>query len=320
MIWTIILVVLGVLILFFFGSFLIGGRRGRQARNEIHRIRLEEIPGLAAECRRVSEEKLKTVLDIGNYDECADTLEQWMTTPEMVQAFRKEGFAWYFVKPVGAFYGELIREHIDAEWRPGAGQGPWLAMKWGDETGEIHPFEEWLDLWARQKPGTVVYSLHAAKIWRDVKQSEQEISRIRLEEIPDLAEECRRIFEERLGTVLDIENYDECGDTLDEWMKTAELREAFAREEYPWYFVKPVGAFLGELMRHHTRAEWEKAEGDQPCLRIEWDERNVQAYPFDKVLKQMDTGERGDIVVYLTMARRPFRLTRVGSVAFVRRK
>lgn len=66
------------------------------------------------------------------------------------------------------------------------------------------------------------------------------------------------------------------------------------------YFVKPAGAFLGELIRHHTKAQWKKVPDQAPELVIEaTDGSPLKAWPFDKIIKQVHLREKDGLSGYV---------------------
>src|ERR1043166_4819938 len=75
----------------------------------------------------------------------------------------------------------------------------------------------------------------------------EEIRKIELRDIEPLARECVEVFRRKLGVQLDLDNCDAVAAKLDEAFRDPlKLKEAFARDDFYWYFVKPIGACLGE--------------------------------------------------------------------------
>ena len=74
--------------------------------------------------------------------------------------------------------------------------------------------------------------------------------------IPALAEECRRTVRERLEIDLNPRDPETTARVLDELALSGRLRALFKAEGYEMRYAEPVGAFLGELIRRHTGAEW----------------------------------------------------------------
>jgi hypothetical protein len=136
------------------------------------------------------------------------------------------------------------------------------------------------------------------------KQATAEISGIELADIEPLARECVRVFQNKLGVRLELDDLDGTAQKLDDaFQDVYKLKEAFAKEDFYWYFVKAVGACLGELLRLHAKHEWRKQPGEAPFLEVVWPGGSSQAFPFDKVIKQSQSGTPRDLVAYVEFAR-----------------
>jgi hypothetical protein len=136
------------------------------------------------------------------------------------------------------------------------------------------------------------------------RQAEAEIEKIELAEIEPLARECVEVFRKKLGVQLDLDDCDDAAQKLDTaFQDRAKLKDTFAKDGFYWYFVKPVGAALGELLRRHARHEWQKLPGRPPHLEVTLPDGQSEVYPFDKVMQQAITGDAGDIVAYVEFAR-----------------
>src|SRR5437667_6789924 len=124
-----------------------------------------------------------------------------------------------------------------------------------------------------------------------------EINRIDLSEIPALAQECVEVFEKKLGVRLDLTICDESARQLDEAFRDKEkLKTTFARDDFYWYFVKPLGACLGELLRRHAAHEWLKQPGAAPRMVVRASGAESEASPFEKILAHATGGDNGDLV------------------------
>jgi hypothetical protein len=131
-----------------------------------------------------------------------------------------------------------------------------------------------------------------------------EIIRIELSEIPALAQECVDVFEKKLGVRLDLANCDESARRLDEaFGDTQKLKTSFAHDDFYWYFVKPVGAYLGELLRRHAAHEWVKEAGTPPRMIVRVGGAESEASPFEKILAHSMRGDSGDLVAYIEFGR-----------------
>lgn len=143
--------------------------------------------------------------------------------------------------------------------------------------------------------------LHLRASQRD---AQAEIAKVELADIEPLTRECVEVFQKKLGLVLDLGDADAAAEKLDAALADrAKLKDAFAKEGFYWYFVKPVGAALGEVLRRHAKHEWRKLPGQAPHMEVKLHDGTSEAFPFDKVMKQATTGSPGDIVAYVEFAR-----------------
>jgi hypothetical protein len=139
-----------------------------------------------------------------------------------------------------------------------------------------------------------------------LRQSERraraEIRTIELAEIEPLARECVQVFRDKLGITLDLTDWAGAARKLDAAYENKDrLQGAFARDDFYWYFVKPVGACLGELLCRHGKYQWVKEPGMDP--KVDWANAG-EAYPFDKAIKQAVMGDPGDLAAYVEVALR----------------
>jgi hypothetical protein len=135
-------------------------------------------------------------------------------------------------------------------------------------------------------------------------QALAEVKRIELADLEPLARECVQVFQSKLGVRLDLGDCEDAAQKLDDaFGDRTRLKDAFAREGFYWYFVKPVGACLGELLRRHARHEWRKNPDEAPFLEVAVNGGHSEAYPFEKVIKQSVVGGPGDLVAYVAFAR-----------------
>jgi len=153
------------------------------------------------------------------------------------------------------------------------------------------------------------------------------IRAIELSEIPALAQECVAVFAREFSIQLDLNDVEDAAQKMDDALQdVSKLKDAFAKDDFYWYFVKPVGAFLGELMRIHARHVWIKNPGQTPLMTCALakaksgdgdyvvvnedlaivDDVSSEVHPFDKVLAiTADFGgpEPGDLYAYIVAAR-----------------
>lgn len=127
---------------------------------------------------------------------------------------------------------------------------------------------------------------------------------IELDEIESLTRECIDRFEQKLGMRLDLADCEDAAQKLDNAFRDPyKLKQAFARPDLYWHFVKPVGACLGELLRRHCKHEWRKRPGEPPFMEVKLADGESECYPFDKMIKQVRFREPGDLVAYVVAAR-----------------
>lgn len=157
--------------------------------------------------------------------------------------------------------------------------------------------------------GLAIVAFTIFGFWRlrqSIKQAEQEIAMTKCEEIPFLAEECLRTFKKKFQVQLDLNRFDESAEIVDSYIKQDRIKKAFARDDFYWYFVKPVGAFIGELIRKHADAQWHESDGNGPSLTIRASEIEAATHPFAKVIKHVVHGDAGDLFAYLQIAKEGF--------------
>ena len=140
-------------------------------------------------------------------------------------------------------------------------------------------------------------------------QAYTEANKATIDQIPALNEECIRTFREKLNVVLTYDDPEKMAQILDDAVRSDKLVEAFAKPEFPWYFVLPMGAFVGELMRHNSTGEWTDSGDYGPTLTIKRHVDNTKpdeiaslsAYPLNKIVKQRAGGDPGDLYAYVMM-------------------
>jgi hypothetical protein len=164
--------------------------------------------------------------------------------------------------------------------------------------------------WALYIAGALVGLFALLLLWgifhlrQSRRQAEAEARRIELADLEPLARECVEVFQRKLGVRLDLDDCDDAARKLDDAFRDrARLKDAFARDDFYWYFVKPVGACLGELLRRHARHTWRKNPDEAPFLEVAVAGGQSEAYPFEKVIKQSQVGQPGDLVAYVAFAR-----------------
>ena len=129
------------------------------------------------------------------------------------------------------------------------------------------------------------------------------IAVVRLDQIDALARECERGFREAFGITLDLADLEGAAQALSTRVDEAgALKGAFEKPGFYWYFVLPVGAYVGELLRVHAGAVWKVSEEGGVEMAITTPDGEVATFPFDKVIKQATIGDPGDLYAYLKTA------------------
>lgn len=150
----------------------------------------------------------------------------------------------------------------------------------------------------------LLFAWGVARLRRGTTQSFAAAREVTPDRLPALVEECVAGFA-RMGETLSLDDPDAAATLLDRYLSKdlTRLKLAFARDGFDWYFVMPVGAVLGELLRLHAGGRWEPADGGGLCMVLPMGEGTATAHPFEKIVKQGTTGAAGDIVAYLAIAR-----------------
>jgi hypothetical protein len=133
---------------------------------------------------------------------------------------------------------------------------------------------------------------------RSVGGSLQRLALVDVASIPALADECRRTVRERLKIDLDPRDADGTARALDELVLSGRLRSIFKTDGYDMRYAEPVGAFLGELIRRHTGAEWAD-DVTGPVLVIHRPDGVVETQPFLKAVRHHTHGTPGQLHAYV---------------------
>lgn len=124
-----------------------------------------------------------------------------------------------------------------------------------------------------------------------IKRTLEIVNKTNLDEIPNFSQECIRIFRDELNIALDINDIQASSNHLQNVLSPSKTSfhkiftafKAGSKNYYP--FIIYIGAFLGELIRHHSNAEWKRDESGFWSLRIGNKESSMVVYPFDKIIK-----------------------------------
>ncbi len=135
------------------------------------------------------------------------------------------------------------------------------------------------------------------------KVAYERITQVTLADIDRLRKECEEGFQAHFAETLSLDDYETSARILSDRLDNFEtLKKAFGREDFYWYFVLPVGAYIGELLRVHAKGTWKEAEGGGLKMEILVAGETATTHPFDKVMKQVTIGEKGDLYAYFVSA------------------
>lgn len=133
----------------------------------------------------------------------------------------------------------------------------------------------------------------------------ERITQVKREDVERLRKECEDGFRAHFSERLSLDDYEGSAKILSARLDQHEtLKKAFGRKDFYWYFVLPVGAYIGELLRVHAKGEWQEAEGGGLTLVIPVAGQPATTHPFDKVMKQVTLGDKGDLYAFLVTALR----------------
>jgi len=136
-----------------------------------------------------------------------------------------------------------------------------------------------------------------------IHKIEKAAMEVKITQIPGLTQECIRVFDQKLKKKLSLNDFQAAAQIMDNALHKDNLeatKHAFASEDLYWRFVLPMGAFLGELVRANTPAEW-KPSPLGGSLALETQTMGF-LHPFDKILKQVETGDPGDLQAYVSLS------------------
>jgi hypothetical protein len=133
---------------------------------------------------------------------------------------------------------------------------------------------------------------------RNVTRSLVRLAQVDPAAVPELARECRDTVRDRLKVELDPGTPAETARVLDELVLSGRLRPLFRSAGYEMRYAECVGAFLGELVRRHARAEWH-ADAISPKLVVFRGEGAVETHPFLKAMRHHTHGRPGELEAWV---------------------
>jgi len=164
-------------------------------------------------------------------------------------------------------------------------------------------------VWLYSLGGGCLALLAAITVWgflhlrQSRRKALEETQAIELADIDKLTAECVKVFARKLSVQLNLEDCDDCSQKLDDAFRDPyKLKGAFARDDFYWYFVKSVGACLGELLRRHAHHQRQKRAGQAPIHGGGPARRPIGSPSFEKAL-QVQGGEAGELMAYVTFGR-----------------
>lgn len=157
--------------------------------------------------------------------------------------------------------------------------------------------------------GTLVTLAILAFAWgvqrlrKSTTQVRDEISKLKVADVGRLRDECVRAFRDAFSEELRLEDFEASAALLSRRIDDGSLKKALAKDEFWWYYVLPAGAVLGEIMRMHAQGEWRDTDDGAPEMRIPVGTGEATTYPFDKMFKQVTSGDPGDLYAFLATSR-----------------
>jgi len=151
----------------------------------------------------------------------------------------------------------------------------------------------------------IIFTAVVVQMRLGIRAAERAIQRVRIDEVQSLSQECIAVFAKAFDLRLDLDDFEESARALSGQMDQVDmLRKSFAREDFDWYCVLPLGAFLGELMRVHANGSWHSAASGGLELRIPVGQESVRIRPFQRVLDHLTaSGAPGAIYADLDASR-----------------
>jgi hypothetical protein len=137
---------------------------------------------------------------------------------------------------------------------------------------------------------------------RSNAKATEAIRNLSIADIAGLIAEGKEELTKAYGLAIDINDSEAAARILDGlFIDKLKLKKAFKKENFYWRFVLPIGAMVGEFIRIHAKGAW-KQDSNGPFMDIPIADGVATCYPFDKVLKQMNSGKKGDLCAFLLAA------------------
>jgi hypothetical protein len=125
------------------------------------------------------------------------------------------------------------------------------------------------------------------------------IKGLRIGDINHLLAEGKERLAKVYGLTIDFADVEGAAKNIDSlFLNRTKLENAFRKPGFDWYFVFPVGALIGEFIRINAKGVWkESPEGLMMDIPVR--DGAATCYPFEKVLKQVNQGDKGDMYAFL---------------------
>jgi hypothetical protein len=142
-----ILIYIAIAVIVLFGVFILWGvARLRKHKAKvaalIKGLRIGDINQLIAEGKERLAKNYGITIDFADQEGAAKTIDSlFLDRTKLENTFRKPGFDWYFVFPVGAIMGEFVRVNAKGIWKESP-EGLMMDIPLKEGTATCHPFEK----------------------------------------------------------------------------------------------------------------------------------------------------------------------------------
>ncbi len=138
---------------------------------------------------------------------------------------------------------------------------------------------------------------------RNLRRVRAAIKAVKVDDVAKLASEGLDVFQSHLHIPLNLDDLESSARSLDDavvnWLR---VYQAFSKPGVVFYYMLPIGALVGELMRRHGNGQWCDEPDGAPSMRIKWgvvEGATYTTYPFDKILKCALGVKKGDLYAYI---------------------
>ena len=134
---------------------------------------------------------------------------------------------------------------------------------------------------------------------RNIKITQEAIAKVVMSDVERLREECRKVMQERFSENLVLNDLEASAKILSAHVDNLTLKNAFGKVDFPWYYILPVGAYIGELLRVNVGGKWRASSLGGLEMTLPTKGGDTITYPFHKMLKQETSGNKGELYAYL---------------------